>query len=77
MLNFYFTYGTAEYYPFCGGWTKVTAPNKKLAIEKFRKAHPDRIPNTLNCADYYSEHDMKEMLINGNRGAFEHEHLIY
>lgn len=76
MLNFYFTYGTAEYYPFRGGWTKVTAPNKRLAIEKFREVHPDRIPNTLNCVDYYCENDMKDMLITGNRGAFEHEHLI-
>lgn len=77
MLNFYFTYGTAEYYPFCGGWTRVTAPSKRLAIEKFREIHSDKIPGVLNCADYYCEGDMKEMLIEGNLGAFEHEHLIY
>lgn len=54
MNKYYFTYGTAEYFPFQGGWTIVLAENRQQACDIFRIAHPDRITGRLNCANYYS-----------------------
>lgn len=78
MLDFYFTYGKELTYPFQGGWTRVTAPCKNMAIEKFREVHPDRIPGVVNCASiYYASTSTAFLKHHGNYGAFEHEHLTY
>lgn len=75
MERFYFTYGTAEQYPFRGGWTTVCAPDEKTAIAFFRALHPDVHENTLNCAGVYSDEAFKktEMWVKGNLGATCHE----
>lgn len=79
MLNFYFTYGTSEDYPYRGGWTTVTAPDYQKAIEVFRFYHPDIREGVLNCADYYceTEADFQELFGGENYGAAEHEHIYY
>lgn len=77
MLNFYFTYGTADYYPYIGGWTTVSAPNYRQACEVFRAVHPNIRKGILNCADIYSETEFKKLFDGENYGAGEHEHIYY
>lgn len=84
MTDFYFIYGTADYFPFEGGWTRVTAPDIDSAIETFRKVHPDRIiqhhpvpVSLINCAEIRSTKHMECMLNNGDPSNYEHEHLVY
>ena len=50
LEKFYFTYGSDDVQPYCGGWTEVWAPNYQMACQAFRAVHPDRIPNILNCS---------------------------
>lgn len=54
LEKFYFTYGSDDVQPYCGGWTEVWAPNYQMACQAFRAVHPDRIPNILNCSSVYS-----------------------
>lgn len=77
MKTFYFTYGSSKSYPFQGGWTEVTAPNKKLAIGVFNAVHPPRVENIINCAFVYDEETFKnfEMAKTGNLGKFCVERL--
>lgn len=77
MLNFYFTYGTDERYPYRGGWTTVTAPDYKKAVEVFRTIHPNIRKGIINCADIYSELEFRKVFDGDNYGAAEHEHLYY
>ena len=77
MLNFYFTYGTDERYPYRGGWTTVTAPDYKKAVEVFRTVHPNIRKGIINCADIYSEMEFRKVFDGDNYGAAEHEHLYY
>ena len=76
MLDFYFTYGSDEHFPFYGGWTKVTAPSINHAIDRFNRLHPNP-DGFLNCANYYTEEEFQKtsMCKNGNFGKFEHEHI--
>ena len=76
MPDFYFTYGSAENYPFYGGWTKITAPSINMAIDRFNRVHPS-VTGCLNCANYYTkkEFNATSMPTNGNFRAFEHEHI--
>ncbi len=53
--KFYYTFGSASYYPYCYGYVVVEAKNKTEANEKFRKKHPDRNEGILNCAFVYTE----------------------
>ena len=77
MPDFYFTYGSAENYPFYGGWTKITAPSINMAIDRFNRVHPS-VTGCLNCANYYTEEQFKNtsMSVQGNFGRYEHEFLI-
>ena len=50
LEKFYFTYGSDDIQPYCGGWTVVWAPNYQMACQVFRAVHPDRIPNVLNLS---------------------------
>lgn len=43
LQKFYFTYGSDDVQPYCGGWTVVWAPNYHMACQAFRAVHPDRI----------------------------------
>lgn len=73
--NFFFTYGFWKGYPFQNGWTVVRAPDRKIAVAVFRLYHPDSTPGIVNCADIYTEEQIKntKMWENGNGGKFERE----
>lgn len=43
LEKFYFTYGSDDVQPYCGGWTEVWAPNYQMACQAFRAVHPDRM----------------------------------
>lgn len=56
MKNFYFTFGSAEEFPYeRGQFVLVKAKNMREAIQKYKEKHPCRTPGLLNCADYYPE----------------------
>lgn len=61
MKSYYFTYGTDPDFPFCGGYTKVTANTMTDAIRLFRGKHPDRHKNTVNCAFMYREDEFVKL----------------
>lgn len=76
-MTYYFTFGTADYFPFYGGWVEVEAENRKEAEEIFISEYPLR-NGLLNCAFVYSEEDFKkfpDMFVNGNFGNFCHRRL--
>ena len=60
-LNFYYTFGSAEFYPFQNGWVVVKADSRAQADRIFKDHFPCRTPNVLNCAFVYSEHQWREM----------------
>lgn len=60
MNSYYFTYGTDPDFPFCGGYTKIFANNMEEAVEVFRRKHPDRHSNTVNCAFMYTREEFKK-----------------
>ena len=60
LEKFYFTYGSDDVQPYCGGWTEVWAPNYQMACQAFRAVHPDRIPNILNCSSVYSAREFEK-----------------
>lgn len=58
MNNYYFTFGTAEHFPFgINDYVLVTANNQFAAENKFREVHPDAHENLINCAFIYSERE--------------------
>ena len=75
--NYYFTYGSTGH-PFYGGWTKIEAPSRQVAVEIFRSLHPDRYPGTVHCADIYNEAQFRRtsMWRHGNFGHHEHEVVL-
>lgn len=48
LEKFYFTYGSDDVQPYCGGWTEVWAPNYQMACQAFRAVHPDRMQNGID-----------------------------
>lgn len=75
IKNYYFTYGTWENYPYQGGWTKIEAPNRSVAVAIFRAYHPDKTEGVVNCCDIYEEEQFHKtkMWSQGNLGHHEHE----
>lgn len=70
LEKFYFTYGSDDVQPYCGGLTVVWAPNYQMACQAFRAVHPDRIPNVLNCASVYSASEFEKTKMFGPGGNF-------
>ena len=70
LEKFYFTYGSDDVQPYCGGWTEVWAPNYQMACQAFRAVHPDRIPNILNCSSVYSAREFEKTKMFGPGGNF-------
>ena len=54
-MKVFYTFGSDDRFPFCGGWVEVEAPSMKEAHAIFRANYPDRQPGILNCSDYYTE----------------------
>lgn len=63
--SFYFSFGSAEQFPYHNGYLIVKAADWKDAISKFRSKYPDVHKNCINCAFYYSESEW-ESLQNSN-----------
>lgn len=55
LSKYYFSFGTAEYFPYQGGHVIVKARSRYEATEKFRKKYPDYQPGFLNCSFVYDE----------------------
>lgn len=62
MNKYYFTFGSAEYFPFPNRYLIVMADNIYTAVAKFREKYPDRTPNTINCAFVYLETEWDSVL---------------
>ena len=77
IQNFYFTYGT-EGQAFYGGWTKIEAPSREIAVAIFRTIHPDKTPGLVNCSSIYDEKTFHKtsMWRHGNFGIHEHEVVL-
>ena len=52
--TFYYTFGTANSFPFQKGWVAVEAPDRKSADVLFRRHFPDQTPGFLNCSSIFS-----------------------
>ena len=64
MKKFYFTFGSWEGYPHQSTYMIVEAESYNEAIRLFRQKYPDHHPNTLNCADVYSEKEWRDRVRN-------------
>lgn len=60
-FKYYFTFGTAEYFPYQGGHVIVKARSRYEAAEKFRKEFPDYQEGFLNCSFVYDELEWDEV----------------
>lgn len=60
LSKYYFSFGTAEYFPYQGGHVIVKARSRYEATEKFRKKYPDYQPGFLNCSFVYDELEWNE-----------------
>lgn len=49
----YFSFGSAEQYPYKDSYLVVYGTGYEDCVEKFRKRYPDKKENTLNCAFVY------------------------
>ena len=73
-MNFYFTFGSDETFPFKGGWVVVKASSFEEAVEKFKKRYGHE-NGPVNCAFIYPEDEFKKtkMYSLGNLGYFCHD----
>ncbi len=53
--RYYFSFGSAECYPYQGGHLIVKADTADKAIEKYRSKYPDKVEGLVNCAFVYTE----------------------
>lgn len=77
MRKYYFTFGTSEQFPFCGGWVEVIAPDRSAAVKTFRSKYPDIHKGIVNCSDIYTEEEFtRSGMTGGNFGASCHRTLF-
>lgn len=55
MNRYYFTFGSAEYFPFKYGYVIIEAPNRSIACKVFRSHFPDAHEGYLNCSFVYDK----------------------
>lgn len=57
LHNFYFTFGTAEQYPYTTGQYLIAkARDIREAVQKYKRKYPNPHDDAvLNCADYYEQ----------------------
>lgn len=60
--TFYFSFGTAEFFPFKHGWVEVKANSREEACEMFASHYPNR-DGLLNCSFVYSEDEWKQTVM--------------
>lgn len=64
VKNFCYTFGSAKQFPYHRGeYVLVRALSFEDAHKTFRTAFPDKTPDTLNCADYYSEEEFRRIKV--------------
>lgn len=63
LSKYYFSFGTAEYFPYQGGHVIVKARSRYEATEKFRKKYPDYQPGFLNCSFVYDEMEWNQTIM--------------
>lgn len=73
LSKYYFSFGTAEYFPYQGGHVIVKARSRYEATEKFRKKYPDYQPGFLNCSFVYDEVEWDETTM---KNSVCHEILV-
>lgn len=59
--RFYFTFGSADHFPYQNTYLVIVASDYRDAVEAFKKKHPNVNPNCINCSDYYSEKEWEEV----------------
>ena len=78
MNKFFFTFGTSEKFPYCGGWVEVFAPDRAKAVATYRSRFPDVYFKIVTSSNIYTEEQfMKTEMVNNNLGATCHEVLFY
>lgn len=62
LQSFYFTFGSAEQYPYTNGqYLIVKAQDIREAARKYKRKYPNPYDNeVLNCADYYGQKEWDE-----------------
>ena len=71
--TFYFSFGTAEFFPFKQGWVEVRADDREEACEMFSSHFPRR-DGLLNCSFVYSESEWKQTeMAQGGPGQVCHQ----
>lgn len=55
--NFYFTFGSAEQFPYQYGYLIVCADSESEAVEKYRAKYPDIDKGIVNCSFIYSQEE--------------------
>lgn len=55
--KYYFTFGTAEQFPYQCGYLIVCADSKSEAVEKYRAKYPDIDEGIINCSFIYSQEE--------------------
>jgi len=77
MKKYYFTFGTADYFPFKGGWVEVIADSRQEAIEIYNSNYPQFHEGTINCAFVYDQDVFEKscMYVEGNLGRRCHKVL--
>lgn len=62
LKSFYFTFGTAEHFPYTRGqYLIVKAQDIREAARKYKKKYPNPYDSmVLNCADYYTQKEWDE-----------------
>jgi hypothetical protein len=68
MNKYYFTFGTADYFPFKGGWVEVMANSEQEAIKIYNDSYPPSHEGTINCAFVYEQNEFEKtfMFTEGN-----------
>jgi hypothetical protein len=61
LESYYFTFGSANYFPHKKTYLEVIADSKKSAVEKFRKKYPDHFKDVVNCSEIYSEESWEDL----------------
>lgn len=71
-----FSFGSWKGYPYQNGFVIIDAPDKKAAIEEFRRRYPDKTPGVINCSDIYTDKDkIKTFTEENNLGAGCHKYI--
>ena len=58
--RYFFTFGSAEHFPFKGGWVEVLAANAREAVEIFCSYYPLLNGSIINCAFVYDQEEFEK-----------------